>query len=95
VDGDLSDDIKDIIRGIAFLVIVLGAIILSACSDNLAVGNLNISPNDSLYIDFIVITDQDSSKHWYERTTTKGGILVGENYCYRHHNWEDVRKKSE
>jgi len=87
----LSEDRKDLITVISVVVIIFAIFILSACSSN----SRSISPEDTLYIDFMVITDQDSSQHWYQRTTTQGGILVGENYCYRHHNWEDVRKKSE
>ena len=87
----MSEDRKDLITVISVVVIIFAIFILSACSSN----NRSISPEDTLYIDFMVITDQDSSQHWYQRTTTQGGILVGENYCYRHHNWEDVRKKSE
>ena len=87
----MTEDRKDLITVISVVVIIFAIFILSACSSN----SRSISPEDTLYIDFMVITDQDSSQHWYQRTTTQGGILVGENYCYRHHNWEDVRKKSE
>ena len=68
---------------------------ITGCKGNWSVANIDISPEDSLYADFMIITDQDSTKHWYERTTVDNGILVGENYCYRHNNWEVVRKKSE
>ena len=87
----MSEDRKDLITVISVVVIIFTIFILSACSGN----SRSISPEDTLYIDFMVITDQDSSQHWYQRTTTQGGILVGDNYCYKHHNWEDVRKKSE
>jgi len=87
----LTEDRKDLITVLLAVVIIFAIFILSACSSN----SRSISPEDTLYIDFMVITDQDSLQHWYQRTTTQGGILVGENYCYRHHNWEDVRKKSE
>lgn len=87
----MTEDRKDLITVLLAVVIIFAIFILSACSSNSG----SISPEDTLYIDFMVITDQDSSQHWYQRTTTQGGILVGDNYCYRHHNWEDVRKKSE
>lgn len=87
----MTEDRKDLITVLLAVVIIFAIFILSACSSN----SRSISPEDTLYIDFMVITDQDSLQHWYQRTTTQGGILVGENYCYRHHNWEDVRKKSE
>ena len=86
----MTEDRKDLITVISVVVIIFAIFILSACSSN-----RSISPKDTLYIDFMVITDQDSLQHWYQRTTTQGGILIGENYCYRHNNWEDVRKKSE
>ena len=91
----MTEDRKDLITVISVVVIIFAIFILSACNGGWSVSGVSISPEDSLYADFMVITDQDSSQHWYERTTTQGGILVGDNYCYRHNNWEDVRKKSE
>ena len=41
----------------------------------------------------MIIADQDSVKHWYIRTTEEGGILVGDNWCHRHEQWEKVEKK--
>tara|TARA_R100001440_G_scaffold10956_1_gene19799 strand:- start:13 stop:279 length:267 start_codon:yes stop_codon:yes gene_type:complete len=63
---------------------------LSGCNGGWSIGNLDISPSDSIYIDYLIIVDQDSSHHWY-----KPNIEIGDNYCYKHHIWEDVRKKSE
>ena len=47
-----------------------------------------------VHIDYLVITDQDSTQHLY-RPSIGDGILVGDNYCYKHNIWEDVRKISE
>ena len=66
---------------------------MSACSGNWSIGDIDVSPADSSYTDFMIITDQDSTKHWYIRTTTQGGILIGENWCHKHEQWEKVEKK--
>ena len=89
----MSDDLRDIIKIISFLIIILGGLVLMACNGNYYVGNLQVTPSDSLYHDYMIITDQDSIKHWFVRTTVDGGILVGDNYCYKHNIWENVQKK--
>ncbi len=66
---------------------------ITGCNSGWSVGNLDISPSDSLTASFMIITDQDSVKHWYVRTTVDGGILVGDNWCHRHEQWEKVEKK--
>ena len=70
--------------------ILLIVMTLSSCNGGLSIGGLEISPSDSVEISYLVIVDQDSSQHWY-----KPSIEIGDNYCYKHHLWEDVRKKSE
>jgi len=86
----MDDNVKDAIKVVIFTVILLGSIILMNCNGGWSIGSLEISPADSVEIDYLVIIDQDSSKHWY-----KPNIEIGENYCYKHHIWEDVRRKSE
>ena len=66
----------------------------SGCKAGWSIGNLDVSPSDSVHIDYLVITDQDSTQHLY-RPSIGDGILVGDNYCYKHNIWEDVRKISE
>ena len=74
-----------------FMLMILGIIItISGCKSGWSVGGLEISPSDSVHIDYLIIIDQDSTQHWY-----KPSIEIGDNYCYKHHIWEDVRKKSE
>jgi hypothetical protein len=73
------------------MLMILGIITtVSGCNSGLSVGGLEISPSDSVEISYLVIVDQDSSQHWY-----RPSIETGDNYCYKHHSWEDVRKKSE
>ena len=91
---------KQEIMGIAswfiLMLFILALVLLSAgCKSGWSVGSLDITPSDSIHIDYLIITDQDSSQHWYVSNTINNGITVGENYCYKHHIWEDVRKKSE
>ena len=64
--------------------------LLPSCNGGWSIGGLEISPSDSVNIDYLIIIDQDSSHHWY-----KPNIEIGDNYCYKHHIWEDVRRKSE
>jgi len=68
-------------------------LLLPSCRGGWSVGGLEVSPPDSLNTDFMIITDQDSVQHFYVRTTSGGGILVGDNWCHRHEKWETVEKK--
>ena len=72
---------------IAILLIVMT---FTGCQGGWAIAGLEINPSDSVEVSYLVIIDQDSSQHWYEPS-----IKIGDNYCYKHHIWEDVRKKSE
>ena len=91
--GVMSEDKKDLITVILVVVIIFGIFILSACNGGWSVAGVNVSPADSLYTEFMIIADQDSVNHWYVRTTVNGGILVGDNWCHRHEQWEKVEKK--
>jgi len=73
------------------LLLILGVITtITGCNSGWSVAGVQITPSDSVEISYLVIIDQDSSKHWYEPS-----IKMGDNYCYKHHIWEDVRKKNE
>lgn len=77
------------------LIMILGVITtVSGCNSGWSVGNLEVSPSESVHIDYLVITDQDSTQHLY-RPSIGEGMIVGDNYCYKHNIWEDVRKTSE
>ena len=95
MDGDLKQNEKLVLGGwIMFLIWILVIITtITGCKSGWSVGGLQISPSDSVSTDFMIITDQDSVKHWYVRTTVDGGILIGDNYCHKHHEWETVEKK--
>ena len=67
---------------------------ISGCKSGWIIGGLDVSPSDSVNIDYLVITDQDSTQHLYI-PSIGDGIVVGDNYCYKHNIWEDVRKTSE
>tara|TARA_R100001129_G_scaffold84061_1_gene57147 strand:+ start:213 stop:491 length:279 start_codon:yes stop_codon:yes gene_type:complete len=92
VDGDLKQNEKLVLGGwIMFLIWILVIVItFSGCKGGWSVGGLQISPSDSINIEYLIIIDQDSAQHWY-----KSNIEIGDNYCYNHHIWEDVRMKSE
>tara|TARA_R110001583_G_scaffold122794_1_gene274080 strand:+ start:1610 stop:1888 length:279 start_codon:yes stop_codon:yes gene_type:complete len=80
---------------IVMLIMILGVITtVSGCNSGWSVGNLEVSPSESVHIDYLVITDQDSTQHLY-RPSIGEGMIVGDNYCYKHNIWEDVRKTSE
>ena len=79
---------------VAMLLFVLLLITtLGGCNGGWAIAGVDISPSDTARADFMIISDQDSISHWYIRTTEEGGILVGENWCHRHNQWEKVEKK--
>tara|TARA_R100000654_G_scaffold74341_2_gene108491 strand:+ start:97 stop:366 length:270 start_codon:yes stop_codon:yes gene_type:complete len=71
------------------IAILLIVITISGCRGSWSVANLEITPLDNQDSLYLVIIDQDSTTHWYN-----GAIYVEENYCYKHHIWEDVRKKN-
>ena len=89
----MSEDKKDLIKVILAVIVIFSIFILSACNGGWSVAGIDISPSDTLRTDFMIITDQDSVKHWFVRTTVDGGILVGDNWCHRHEQWEKVEKK--
>ena len=93
MNGQVSEDKKDIITVILVVVIIFGIFILSACNGGWSVAGIDVSPSDSLYTNFMIIVDQDSIQHWYVRTTAYGGILIGDNWCHKHEQWENVEKK--
>ena len=94
MSGLVNEDWKDYLSIILFLIVILGGlVILGSCNGGWSVAGLDISSSDSLYTDFMIIIDQDSVQHWYERTTVYGGILIGDNWCYKHNQWENVEKK--
>ena len=95
VDGNLKSNEKKLLFWWVIMLLIILIIIttITGCNNGWSVGNLDISPSDSIHIDYLIITDQDSSQHWYVSNTINNGITVGENYCYRHNVWEDVRKK--
>jgi len=76
---------------LVMLLLILGVITtITGCNSGWSVANLEITPSDNQDTFYIVIVDQDSTTHWYDKT-----IYIEENYCFKHHIWEDVRKKSE
>ena len=75
---------------VIMLLIILGIITtIVGCNSGWSVANLEITPSDNQDTLYIVIIDQDSTTHWYDKA-----IYKEENYCYKHHIWEDVRKKN-
>ena len=93
MSGAVSEDKKDLIKVILIVTTIFSIFILSACNGGWSVAGVDISPSDSVNANFMIIFDQDSVKHWYVRTTANGGILVGDNWCHRHEQWEKVEKK--
>ena len=89
----MGQDKKDLIKVVLIVTIIFAIFILSACNGGWSVAGIDISPSDTLRTDFMIITDQDSVKHWFVRTTEDGGILAGDNWCHRHEQWEKVEKK--
>ena len=96
MDGDLkSNEKKLLFWWLVMLLMILGIITtVSGCKSGWIIGGLDVSPSDSVNIDYLVITDQDSTQHLYI-PSIGDGIVVGDNYCYKHNIWEDVRKTSE
>ena len=72
-----------------FLLAVLMLAMLTSCSSGWAVAGYELTPQDtSENTVFIEIVSSDSVSHWYSDK-----IYHGDNWCYKHGIWEDVRIK--
>tara|TARA_R110002020_G_scaffold123523_1_gene280060 strand:+ start:1011 stop:1256 length:246 start_codon:yes stop_codon:yes gene_type:complete len=78
--------LKLLARVTIFLFITL---IVSSCSSGWSVAGYELTPQDtSRNTVFIEIVSSDSVSHWYSDK-----IYHGDNWCYRHGIWENVRIK--
>ena len=74
--------LKLLVRVMIFLLGILG---MQSCSQGWIVGNIPITPQDSVInSDFIEIVDADSTMHWYH------GNITDYNWCYKHEEYEEV-----
>jgi len=91
VDGDLNNNEKKLLFWWAMMLLLILGIITTivGCNSGWSVANLEITPSNNQDTLYIIIVDQDSTIHWYNNS-----IYVEENYCYKHHIWENVRKKN-
>lgn len=89
----MKKDYTDVMKILIFIIIFFLSFVLFACNGGWSVAGVDIFPSDSSYSNFITIIDQDSIKHSYVRTTAYGGIFTGDNWCYKHNQWEKVEKK--
>ena len=91
MDGDLNNNEKKLLFWWAMMLLLILGIITTiiGCNSGWSVANLEITPSNNQDTLYIVIVDQDSAEHWYDKA-----IYTEENYCYKHHIWEDVRKKN-
>jgi|TARA_R110000823_G_C15613453_1_gene466765 hypothetical protein len=72
-----------------FLLAVLMLAMLTSCSSGWSVAGYELTPQDtSENTVFIEIVSSDSVSHWYSDK-----IYHGDNWCYKHGIWEDVRIK--
>ena len=73
---------------LAHLIIFLfGMFTLTNCSTGWSVGGYELSPQDTTNNTvFIEIVSHDSTVHWYSEK-----IFDGDNWCFKHSKWEDVR----
>jgi hypothetical protein len=69
--------------------IILVMVSFCGCNPGLTIANLVITPIQDDESVYTIIVDQDSTEHWYDKA-----IYTEENYCYKHHIWENVRKKN-
>lgn len=70
-------------------IFLFGMCMLTNCSTGWSVGGYELSPQDTLLNTvFIEIVDQDSVVHWYH-----GKIHNESNWCYKHDQWEEIRKQ--
>ena len=80
------ETLKLLARATIFLFFTL---IVSSCSSGWSVAGYELTPQDtSRNTVFIEIVSSDSVSHWYSDK-----INHGDNWCYRHSIWENVRIK--
>ena len=80
------ETLKLLARVTIFLFLTL---IVSSCSSGWSVANYELTPQDTTTNTvFIEIISSDSVSHWYSDR-----INHGDNWCYRHSEWEIVRIK--
>ncbi len=80
------EDIKDIIKVLAFIIIVLGGLMLSACAGKgWSIMGYDIVPTEPGT--FITIIDADSIQHIYKELN-----FDGFDYCLEHWEYETVHK---
>lgn len=75
--------LKLLIRVIPFLLVIL----LKGCSQGWSVGGVQLTPQDSVSNSvFIEIVGIDSSLHYYHER-----VYQSQNWCWIHHQFEDVK----
>jgi hypothetical protein len=68
-----------------FLLCIFIVIFFTSCSNSILLGS-QVKPDSTHYSTiFNEITDQDSLVHWYTN------IYEGNNWCYYHHQYEEVK----
>jgi hypothetical protein len=71
-----------------FMPLLAFNMVLPSCSNGWSVGNLLVTPADSVSNTvFIEIIAHDSTVHWYY------GNIKDYNYCYKHEQYEEVKVK--
>jgi len=74
---------------IRVMIFLLSIIMLKSCSPGWSVAGYELSPSDTTSNTvFVEIISSDSISHWYSDR-----INHGDNWCYRHGEWELVRIK--
>ena len=85
--GDPKKEIKVyIITYIVFLLCMLIAVLFTSCSNSNLISS-KVKPDSTQYSTiFNEIIDQDSVVHWYIK------LYEGNQWCYYHHQYEEVVK---
>jgi len=83
-------ELKDIIKILVFMFLVLGGLVMSSCNTGWSVMGYELTPSDSSNA-FVNLIDQDSITHHFRKPV----VLESDNWCYKHNIYEMVRAKNE
>tara|TARA_R110002167_G_scaffold112850_1_gene285523 strand:- start:14521 stop:14784 length:264 start_codon:yes stop_codon:yes gene_type:complete len=84
-----KQDLKDIIKILVFMFLILGGLVISSCSGGWSIMGYELTPNDSSKV-FVYLIDQDSTRHHFKKPV----VLESDNWCYKHSIYEMVRAKN-
>ena len=67
------------------MILILTMFMSSNCGAGTSICGYELQPSDTLNTAFVEVVAHDSTTHWYIR------LYEGENWCYLHNRYEEVK----